>query len=225
MLNSVSATEIQGIAITNQRETMLIWNRITGVAIYNAIVWQDRRGAEECQKLINYQEQITQKTGLILEDYFCASKISWILDHVAGAREMAHNGSLAFGTGGFIMVNTGKTPARSQHKLLTTIAYKIDNQPVYAVEGSIFMAGAVMQWLHDNLGILNNIEDSAQIASQLVDTNGVYLVPAFTGLGAPHWLPHAKGIISGLTRDSTKNHIIRAGLESILTKSTIYSPA
>jgi glycerol kinase len=317
-LNAIDVHEIIGIAITNQRETTVLWERSTGKPIYNAIVWQDRRGASECHKLVNYQNEITQKTGLILESYFCATKIKWILDNVPDARELAAKGQLAFGTidcfllwqltngqvhatditnasrtllfnihtlswdqellkifdipesilpmvndctydygfcepkffgraipikaiagdqhaalfgqtcfksgmskstfgtGCFIMANTGHIAQASNHRLLTTIAYKIEHKPVYAIEGSIFMAGAIMQWLRDNLGILTNVADSAEIAAQLKDTNGVYIVPAFTGLGAPHWLPHAKALITGLTRDSTKNHLIRAALESVV---------
>jgi glycerol kinase len=315
--NNVNIEELVGIAITNQRETTIIWDRTTGLPIYNAIVWQDRRGAGLCEQLASHQEMVSTKTGLILDSYFCATKIKWILENVADASEKAKQGKLAFGTidcfllwkltngkvhatditnasrtllfnihtltwdkelldlfnipsailpqvydctanygvsakdffgkeipicaiagdqhaalfgqacfetgmakstfgtGCFMMLNTGALAQKSSNKLLTTIGFRINSQTTYAIEGSIFMAGAIMQWVSENLGILENINDSARIASELKDTNGVYLVPAFTGLAAPHWKPHAKAIITGLTRDSNKNHIIRAALEAI----------
>lgn len=307
---------IAGIGITNQRETTIIWDRGTGQPVYNAIVWQDRRTADDCASMKRHEGMIAEKTGLLLDPYFSATKIKWILDNVDGARDRAEKGDLAFGTvdcfllwhltggrvhasdatnaartmlynivtqawddelltlfdiphallpevkdnvgafgetlpellgkpymiggmagdqqaaligqccftegmvkstygtGCFALMNIGETFRQSENRLLTTTAYRFDGKPTYAIEGAIFVAGAAIQWLRDNLGILKNSAESEALARSVPDNNGVYFVPAFTGLGAPHWNPHARAAISGLTRESTKAHIARAALEA-----------
>ena len=312
--------QVAAIGITNQRETTLVWDRNTGKPIHNAIVWQDRRTADTCRKLQaeGHAENITAKTGLLLDPYFSGTKISWILDHVPGARERAERGELAFGTvdsflmwrlsnaqahvtdatnacrtllfnihenrwdeqlcnllgvpmsmlpevkdcaahfctthketlgvelpiagvagdqhaatigqvcfepgmikstygtGCFMMLNTGGTPIASSNKLLTTLAYRLDGKTTYAMEGSIFVAGAAVQWLRDGLGIIDSAEQSEALAKGLEDNQGVYLVPAFTGMGAPYWDSEARGALYGLTRDSGPAVITRAALESVV---------
>jgi glycerol kinase len=312
------SADIAGIGITNQRETTVVWNRITGKPVYNAIVWQDRRTAEYCDKLKSEGQSriIQQKTGLIIDAYFSATKIRWILENVSEARKQAEKGELAFGTvdswiiwnltggklhitdvsnasrtmlynihtmewdkdlleifdipenmlpkvrsssdtygetsgqfstpipvagiagdqqaalfgqmciepgmvkntygtGCFMMMNIGSKPTESQSNLLTTIAWKIGNETRYALEGSIFIAGAVVQWLRDGLGIIATSGDVEKLAAQVKDSDGVYFVPAFAGLGAPHWNQHARGTMVGITRGSTSAHIARAALDSI----------
>lgn len=312
------SSQIAGIGITNQRETTVVWDRVTGKPVYNAIVWQDRRTAEFCDKMkeSGHGKRITQKTGLIIDAYFSATKINWILNNVEGARERAARGLLAFGTidtwliwnlsrgkvhitdvsnasrtmlfnihtlqwdkelleifhipesmlpevrssseiyceaeglfntkipvsgmagdqqaalfgqlcispgmvkntygtGCFMVMNTGKKPIESGNNLLTTIAWKIGNQTEYALEGSIFIAGAVVQWLRDELGIIRKSSDIEKLASKVSDNGGVYFVPAFVGMGAPHWNQHTRGTITGLTRGSNASHIARAAMESI----------
>lgn len=314
------AEDIAAIGITNQRETTIVWDKSTGEAIYNAIVWQDRRTAKRCENLQQNAEiaaKVTAKTGLLIDPYFSASKIEWLLDNVAGARTKAEAGQLCFGTvdtfllwhltegtafatdasnasrtllfnivencwdqellalfnipqamlpevknsadnfgqtakqlfggsiainamigdqqaslvgqacfekgmmkgtygtGCFVMVNTGAEILYSQHKMLSTVAYRINNKSTYALEGSIFMAGATMQWLRDGLQLLTNVDCSAAIAQSMQSDHHVYLVPAFTGLGAPHWQPDARGAIIGLTRDSGIKEIVTAGLASV----------
>jgi glycerol kinase len=310
---------IKAAGITNQRETTLIWDKTTGKAIYNAIVWQDRRTAAICRSLTTPETQktIQEKTGLRLDPYFSATKAAWILDHVSGARESAEKGNLAFGTidtfliwrltggkvhatdatnasrtnlyniktsewdptlldlfkvpvtilphvknsaddygtidptlfgghipitgvagdqqaatigqacfqkgdikstygtGCFVMQNTGRDLVLSDNQLLTTIAYQLDNTPTYALEGSIFIAGAAVQWLRDELGILENAAESERMIKAADPNSHIYLVPAFTGLGAPHWNPEARGAIFGLTRASGPNEFIRAAVESV----------
>lgn len=311
-------SNIEAIGITNQRETTLVWDRKTGKPIYNAIVWQDRRTSEYCDRLKEQKgliQKIRKKTGLIIDAYFSATKIKWILDNVDGARKRAENGELAFGTvdswliwnltqgkthvtdvtnasrtmlyniktgewdkeildlldippsllpevksssevyaetrnvasgipiagiagdqqaalfgqrcikpgmvkntygtGCFMVMNTGEEPIISENNLLTTIAWEIDGKVEYALEGSIFIAGAVVQWLRDELGIIENSADVERLAASVNDNNGVYLVPAFAGLGAPHWNQHARGTIVGLTRGASAGHIARAALEGI----------
>ncbi|MEE9347181.1 MAG: glycerol kinase GlpK [Robiginitomaculum sp.] len=310
---------VTAIGITNQRETSIIWERKTGKPIYNAIVWQDRRTADICAQLkqrVN-EGDINEKTGLLLDPYFSATKIAWILDHVPGAREKANSGGLAFGTvdsfliarltgggrhvtdatnasrtnlynimtgewddelleifnvpaailpkvldcsadfgtttpdifgrpipifgvagdqqaaaigqacfdagdikstygtGCFVMLSTGTARLRSKNRLLSTIAYQIDGAPSYALEGSIFIAGAAMQWLRDGIGVIDDAGQSGAIAGAQESNNGVYMVPAFTGLGAPHWQPDARGAIFGITRDTTRADFVRAALESV----------
>lgn len=310
---------IAGIGITNQRETTLVWERATSEPIYNAIVWQDRRTADFCEKLRcgGHEEHVATATGLLLDPYFSATKLRWILDHVPDARQRAEAGELAFGTidsfllwrltggrvhatdvtnasrtmlynihqlqwdksllelfqipatilpevkecaddygttdpelfgtplpiggvagdqqaaaigqgcldagmikstygtGCFMLLNTGKEACRSQHRLLTTIAYRIHGETSYALEGSIFVAGAAIQWLRDGLKLIRKAKDIEELVAALPSNRGVYMVPAFTGLGAPHWDPHARGAIFGLTRDTGIAEIARATLESV----------
>jgi len=316
---SVDGAGLAAVGITNQRETTLVWNRKTGEAIYNAIVWQDRRTAETCAKLkeAGHEDMVTRKTGLLLDPYFSATKVAWILDNVPGARDSAKAGDLAFGTvdswliwkltggerhvtdatnasrtmlynivdgcwdddllslfnvpasmlpevlesadnfgttrkdvvgfevpilgvagdqqaatvgqacfkpgmmkstygtGCFALMNTGTTMVPSQNRLLTTIAYRLDGQTFYALEGAIFVAGAAVQWLRDGLGILDSAEQSGTLAAKADPKTGVYLVPAFTGLGAPHWDPNARGALFGLTRATGPEDLARAALESV----------
>lgn len=319
--SALQAEDILAIGITNQRETTLVWDKTTGEPIYNAIVWQDRRTAERCKNLKKSADIVTKvkdKTGLLLDPYFSASKVEWLLDNVAGAREKAEAGKLCFGTvdtfllwhltkgktfatdatnasrtmlfniiencwddellsifnipkamlpevknsaddfgvtdvehfgqpiaisamigdqqaalvgqacfekgmmkstygtGCFVMVNTGKQAKYSQHKMLTTIAYRLAGEITYALEGSIFMAGATMQWIRDGIKLIDNVEQSQAIAESMTAENHVYLVPAFTGLGAPHWQPDARGAIVGLTRDSGITEIVTAALASVV---------
>jgi glycerol kinase len=317
---SVTSAQIAAIGITNQRETTIVWDRLTGMPVYHAIVWQDRRTADYCNKL---KEQglsttIQQKTGLIIDAYFSATKLKWILDNVPGARAKAGKGELAFGTvdswlvwklsagqlhitdvsnasrtmllnihtcawddellklfdiprnmlpevkasselygtsgsiiapssnipiagiagdqqaalfgqlctqpgmvkntygtGCFMLMNTGTKAVDSKNNLLTTVAWKINNQVEYALEGSIFIAGAVVQWLRDGLHLIRASGDVESLAAQVNETDGVYIVPAFAGLGAPHWNQYARGSIFGMTRGSTNAHLARAALESI----------
>ena len=311
--------QIVGIGITNQRETTVVWDRSTGKPICNSIVWQDRRTAAFCDELkaANMGDVIKQKTGLVIDAYFSASKLKWILDHIPGAREKGENGELAFGTidswlvwkltdggvhatdvsnasrtmllnihtgewddellnvfsvprsmlpevkasskifgvtgnivpdshipiagiagdqqaalfgqmctqpgmvkntygtGCFMLMNTGTKAIASKNNLLTTIAWKIDDKIEYALEGSVFIAGAVVQWLRDGLKIIRRSEDVEELSAKAADSGGVYLVPAFAGLGAPHWNQHARGTLFGLTRGSSNAHIARAALDSI----------
>jgi glycerol kinase len=315
----ISTSDINSIGITNQRETTLVWNKVTGKTLYNAIVWQDRRTSSYCSALKNagYEATVTEKTGLLLDPYFSATKVKWILDNVPNAREQANNGELAFGTvdsyllwrltdgkshktdatnasrtllfnihtqqwdnellalfdipqsmlpevmdssadfgvtakhlfdvempingvagdqqaalfgqacyangsakstygtGCFLMVNTGQQALSSKNKLLTTVGYRLDGKVTYALEGSIFVAGAVIQWLRDGLKIIKNAADSEEIAKRVKVDHGVYLVPAFTGLGAPYWDPDARGAMIGLTRGTGVDEIISAGLQSV----------
>ncbi len=304
--------------ITNQRETTIIWDRVTGMPIYNAIVWQDRRTAARCAALAaqGHEEMISARTGLLLDPYFSASKIAWILDEIPGARARAEAGELAFGTvesfllwrlsggvhlsdatnasrtslydinngkwdeellalfevpaallptvcpnagkfaliaqglpggglpitgmagdqqaaaigqacyrpgemkitfgtGAFMLANTGDTAVQSKHRLLTTIAWEIEGVRSYAMEGSILSAGSTLQWMRDGLGIIENAGDSEEMAKSIADTGGVYMVPAFAGLGAPWWDAQARGAIVGLTRGTGPAQIARAGLEAV----------
>ncbi len=311
--------EVYGIGITNQRETVVVWDRETGQPIYNAIVWQCRRTADYCAKLKadGKEPLIKKKTGLILDPYFSASKLKWILDNVDGAREKAERGELCFGTidswliwnltggevhatdysnasrtmiynihtlewdeellelfniprtilpkvmpssgvfgytdakilgavlpiggvagdqqaalfgqccfeagelkntygtGAFLLMNTGDKPYMTTNGLITTVGWGIGNKVTYALEGSVFTCGAAVQWLRDGLKILESSADSEYYASKVEDSGGVMVVPAFSGLGAPWWDPYARGIIIGITRATTKYHIIRATLESM----------
>ena len=318
--NGIDAKQIKGIGITNQRETTIIWNRYTGEPVYNAIVWQCRRTAEmiDALKEEGFDRVIREKTGLIADAYFSASKIAWILDHVEGAREQAEKGDLLFGTvdtwliwnltgglvhvtdytnasrtmlfdihklcwdeeilakfhipramlpevkpssciygytdekvlvgnvpiagaagdqqaalfgqgcyqpgdvkntygtGCFLLMNTGTDPVMSGNGLLTTIAASTDPEKVeYALEGSIFVAGAANQWLRDGMRLVESTPETEKYASQVEDTDGVYIVPAFAGMGAPYWNQYARGTVVGLTRGCTREHFIRATLESI----------
>ena len=314
----LESSNIAAIGITNQRETTVVWNRKTGKPVYNAIVWQDRRTSNFCDQLKadGLSNIILDKTGLIIDAYFSATKVKWILDNVKGARQQAESGQLAFGTidswliwnltkgklhitdvsngsrtmllnihtlkwdkellkifdipasmlpevrsssdfygetshlfstaipisgiagdqqsalfgqmcieagmvkntygtGCFMMMNIGSKPIKSSSRLLTTVAWEIGNETVYALEGSIFIAGAVVQWLRDGLGIIRSSGDVEKLASKVKSSEGVYFVPAFAGLGAPHWEQHARGTIVGITRGTTSAHIARAALDSI----------
>jgi len=318
--NKVQAEQIAAIGITNQRETTIIWNRETGEPIHNAIVWQCRRTAEDCDKLRNdgLAQFFQDRTGLVLDAYFSGTKVKWLLDHVKGARELAAKGKLAFGTvdswliwkltggrihatdpsnasrtllyniktsdwddellkilnvprqilphvtpssaligetdaalfgrsipiagnagdqqaalfgqvcttpgmskntygtGCFMLANTGTQLVKSKNNLLTTVAWQIGDAAMeYALEGSVFIAGAAVQWLRDGLKIITNAAETEALATSVADNGGVYFVPAFVGLGAPHWDAYARGTIAGLTRGSTREHIVRAALESI----------
>jgi glycerol kinase len=315
----LAVENLAAIGITNQRETTVVWERATGKPIYNAIVWQDRRTASFCDELKRKQldKIIQQKTGLVVDAYFSATKVKWILDNVEGARAKANNGELCFGTidtwllwnltkgqvhatdvsnasrtmlcnihtlqwdgeleklfdipgnmlpqirsssevygttqnilsaknipiagiagdqqsalfgqmctqpgmvkntygtGCFMLMNTGEKPVVSSNNLLTTVAWKVNGITHYALEGSVFIAGAVVQWLRDGLGIIAKSADVEALAAKVNSNDGVYVVPAFTGLGAPHWNQDARGTIVGLTRGSSAGHIARAALESI----------
>jgi len=313
----ISPNKIAAIGITNQRETTIIWDRKTGEPVYNAIVWQDRRTAEYCNRLKSqgHEPSIATKTGLLLDPYFSATKLAWILDNVDGARERAEAGELAFGTvdtwllwnltegashatdatnasrtmlynihrgewdaellalfnippnllptvkdcaadfghssllgamipilgiagdqqaatlgqacfnrgmmkstygtGCFALLNTGDTPVNSSNRLLTTIAYQLDGKTTYALEGSIFIAGAAVQWLRDGLGIIDSAKQSGELAAMADDNQQVYMIPAFTGLGAPWWDPDARGALIGLTRGTGPAELSRAALESV----------
>jgi len=315
----VQARNVAAIGITNQRETTVVWERRTGRPLYNAIVWQDRRTAAVCDalKARGLEARISAKTGLLLDAYFSATKLGWILDNVPGARARAEAGELAFGTidtwlvwkltagaahvtdpsnasrtllydihagrwdpelleifgipdrvlpevrassgvvartaeglfaaripiagiagdqqaalfgqrcvtpgtakntygtGCFMLMHTGTRPVASRNKLLTTAACQTGGGPEYALEGSVFIAGAVVQWLRDGLGIIKSSADIERLAASVADNGGVYLVPAFAGTGSPHWDPYARGAILGLTRGSAAAHIARAALESI----------
>lgn len=310
---------IKAIGITNQRETTIVWNKKTGKPIYHAIVWQDRRTADYCKTIAEkgLDKIIQEKTGLLIDSYFSASKINWILNHVSGARAMAEKGELAFGTvdswlvynltngekhitdvtnasrtllfnintltwddelldifeipksmlpevcsssevygetstelgtnripiagiagdqqaalfgqlctqkgmvkntygtGCFLLMNIGDKPVISKNNLVTTVAWKIGNEVNYALEGSIFIGGAVVQWLRDELGIIRKSNEIEKLATSVPNTDGVYLVPAFSGLGAPHWNSQARGTLLGLSRGSNDAHVARAALESI----------
>mgnify|MGYP001178925835 FL=1 len=314
---------LASIGITNQRETTVVWDRASGEPIYNAIVWQDRRTADTCERLreAGHEVEVNARTGLLLDPYFCATKIAWILDHVEGARQSAEKGDLAFGTvdtfllwrltggkvhatdatnasrtslfnihqqnwdetlltlfnipvsllpqvkdsaadfgttdtavlgqsiavgalvgdqqaalvgqaclapgmlkstygtGCFAILNTGSEALASHHRLLTTIAYRLEGVATYALEGSIFVAGASVQWLRDELGLVDSANETATLAAGLDSNEGVYLVPAFTGLGAPYWNPHARGTLLGMTRATTPAHIARATLEAACYQS------
>lgn len=311
--------EVVAVGITNQRETTVLWDRATGEAIYPAIVWQDRRTADWCESLKkqSLEPSVNNKTGLLIDPYFSATKIRWILDNVPGARQRAERGELAFGTidsfllwrltggrehrtdatnasrtllfnihdqdwdpelldlfgipasllpqvmdsaadfgqivgngrlggtsvmgmagdqqaalfgqtcfetgmakstygtGCFLMLNTGDKALTSEHRLLTTVAYRLNGKPAYALEGSIFIAGAAIQWLRDGLQLIRDACETEPLAEGTPVDHGVYLVPAFTGLGAPYWDPNARGAIFGLTRDTGIKEIVTAGLQSV----------
>ncbi|MCP5073129.1 MAG: glycerol kinase GlpK [Rhodobacteraceae bacterium] len=314
-----SSSDIAAIGITNQRETTIVWDKASGRAIHNAIVWQDRRTADYCRELkdAGHEPMVTEKTGLLLDPYFSATKLKWILDNVEGARDRAANGELLFGTvdsfliwhltggkshvtdatnaartmlydirngcwsgticglldipmqmlpevkdcaaefgvtradlfgseipilgvagdqqaatigqacfepgmmkstygtGCFVLINTGDVLVYSQHRLLTTIAYQLDGKPTYALEGSIFIAGAVVQWLRDGLKIIRDASETQGLAETADETESIILVPAFTGLGAPYWNAECRGAIFGLTRNTGPAEIAKAALSSV----------
>lgn len=320
----VSPEEIAAIGITNQRETAIVWDKKTGEPIYHAIVWQSRQTAEICRQLAEdgREQMIREKTGLLIDPYFSATKVKWILDHVQGARERAEKGELLFGTvdsflvykltggrvhatdysnasrtllyniydldwdqelldlfeiprsmmpevlpssgsfgvtegkffetgipimgiagdqqaalfgqtcfepgmakntygtGCFMLMNTGEKPAKSGHGMLTTIAWCLDGKVEYALEGSVFVAGSAIQWLRDGLKMIESAPQSEALASEVADSEGVYVVPAFVGLGAPYWKPEARGAVFGLTRGTTRAHFVRATLDSLAYQSS-----
>ena len=315
--------KILTIGITNQRETTILWDKITGKPVYNAIVWQDRRSSEYCKKLIRQKKEtiIYNKTGLLIDAYFSATKIKWIIDNVPKAKELIKKKRLLFGTvdcfllwkltngvdhatdatnasrtmlfnisknkwdkeilkslkisenilpevkdssddfgythksitgksypitgvigdqqsaavgqccfvkgsvkstygtGAFVLMNTGDKKIYSKNKLLTTVCYRLNGKITYALEGSIFIAGAGVQWLRDKVRLVNNANETEKIAKSLKNNGGIYLVPAFTGLGAPYWKPESRGVLCGLTRDTNRKEIIRAMLESVAYQS------
>ena len=317
----ITAKDLAAIGITNQRETTIVWNKDTGKPIYNAIVWQCRRTSEYCDELKKQgiDKIIYEKTGLVLDPYFSATKIKWILDNVSGARDLAKDGKLLFGTvdtylmwnlssenerihktdytnasrtmlfniqtmdwddellelfdiprsmlpsvhpssyefgyaneailgarvpicgvagdqqaalfghlctekgtvkntygtGCFLLMNTGETLIKSEHGLITTLAAGLDEFPQYVLEGSVFVAGALIQWIRDELKLIENAKESEEMALKVDSTDGLYIIPAFVGLGAPYWESNVRGIISGITRGTKKEHIVRAALEAI----------
>ena len=318
----ISPSDIAAIGITNQRETTIVWDRDTGIPVYNAIVWQCRRTADLCEELKKdreFTQYVKENTGLLIDAYFSATKIKWILDNVEGARERAESGNLLFGTvdtwlvwkltdgkvhitdctnasrtmlfnihtlkwdkkileklgipesmlpevknsseiygytdilgtkipiagiagdqqaalfgqlcfdkgdvkntygtGNFILMNTGTKPAESKNGLITTIACAMDGEVTYALEGSVFVGGAVIQWLRDKMRFFSSAQDADYLGAKLMASEGVYFVPSFTGMGAPHWDMYARGSIFGLTRGTTREHIIRAALEAIAFQS------
>ena len=316
---NIEASSVTGIGITNQRETTIVWDRKTGNSIHNAIVWQDRRTSKFCESIRErgLEEKISSRTGLVIDPYFSASKICWILNNIAGARQRAENGELAFGTvdtfllwkltggkshltdvtnasrtqlynihdqcwdkdllelfeippsvlpevkdcaadfgctesslfgspikvagmigdqqaaafgqccfekgnakstygtGSFLMLNTGDEVVKSENRLLSTIAYRLNGEISYAVEGSIFMAGATIQWVRDKMKLIKNAAESEVLARQANEDHNVFLVPAFTGLGAPYWDPNARGSIFGMTRDTGAEELVSAALMSV----------
>jgi glycerol kinase len=317
--SGLGARGIAAIGITNQRETVVLWERSTGKPVHPAIVWQDRRTAEACARLKSggAEDLVRQRTGLLLDPYFSGTKIGWLLDEVAGVWARAERGELAvgtidcfllwrltagrvhatdvtnasrtmlfdihrgqwddellrllrvprallpevkdssshfgdtapglfehpipiggiagdqqaalvgqacfepgmakstYGTGCFLLLNTGDTPVPSKNRMLTTPAYRIKGRTTYAMEGSIFAAGAAVKWLRDGLGVIRDVAETAALAGRVPDSHGIYLVPAFVGLGAPHWVPEARALICGLTLDATAAHLARAALESV----------
>jgi len=319
VLDHAESDRVAALGITNQRETIVVWDRSTGEPIHRAIVWQDRRTADECARLKGdgVEAAVRERTGLLLDPYFSATKIAWILDNVAGARTRAENGELAcgtidcfllwrltggavhatdatnasrtslfdirrqcwddelcrlfrvpqallpavhdnshifgitapglferqlpiagmagdqqaalfgqacfepgmvkstYGTGCFMLVNTGEAPVASQHRLLTTTAYRLAGKATYALEGSIFVAGAAVKWLRDGLGVITDAAQTDSMATSVPESHGVYMVPAFVGLGAPHWDPDARAAIFGLTLNATAAHLARAALEAV----------
>jgi len=319
IIENIDPKSIASIGIANQRETTVVWNKLTSIPVYNAIVWQCKRTSKKCEELISegYSNKIHSKTGLVIDSYFSGTKINWILNNITNAYDMAKMGELAFGTidtwliwnltyrkshltdhtnasrtliyniddknwdtelleifdipiqilpkiknssddfgrinksifgveipitgvagdqqsalygqlafekgmvkctygtGCFMLTNTGKSRINSQNGLLTTIACDAWGNPVYSIEGAVFIGGAVIQWLRDELKLINNASETEEIAKSIDSTNGVYIVPAFTGLGAPYWDMNSRGIISGITRGTNSSHLVRASLESI----------
>ncbi|MGB0753649.1 MAG: glycerol kinase GlpK [Candidatus Pseudothioglobus sp.] len=317
--SKIDPSQIRAVGITNQRETTVVWDKVTGKPIYNAIVWQDRRTSDQCQNLkdLGHESLVNEKTGLLLDPYFCATKIAWILDNVSGARQKANEGQLLFGTidcflmwrlsnqqihstdatnacrtmlynihdgcwdedllklfnipssmlpkvcdnaadfgkvdesifgseipitasigdqpsalvgqacfqpgmvkstygtGCFVLINTGYEPVKSNNKLLTTLAFQVNGKTCYALEGSIFVAGAAVQWLRDGLKFIESAQESESLAMQADDSQDVYLVPAFVGLGAPYWDPDCRGALFGMTRNTGPAEITKATLESV----------
>ena len=250
--SGIHSDRIAAIGISNQRETTVVWDRVSGQPIYNAIVWQCRRTAPAIDALVEQgcEELVRARTGLTLDPYFSASKVQWILDNVDGARESAaasdimtnmppimgvagdqqaslfghccfHPGQTknTYGTGCFMLMNTGDEIVESKNGLVSTIGIAADGKISYALEGSIFAAGSTMNWLRNNMGIISSVSESAQLAASINDNEGCYFVPAFAGLGAPWWDPRARGIVCGLTGASSRATIVRAACESMAYQS------
>ena len=247
--NNISPGQIHSMGITNQRETTIIWNRKTGTPIHKAIVWQDRRTASICEKLEKEgkADLFYQKTGLLLDAYFSGTKIKWILDSDPEIKKQAEKGELAFGTldswliwkltlfgqmcinagdvkntygtGCFCIMNTGEKPVQSKNKMLTTIGYQINGKVNYALEGSVFISGAAVQWLRDQLGIISSASEIEALAETVENNGGITFITAMAGLGAPYWDPHATASIIGITRGTEKGHIARATLEAIAMRT------
>ncbi|HGI4750974.1 TPA: FGGY family carbohydrate kinase [Streptococcus agalactiae] len=241
--SSIKPGQIEAIGITNQRETTVVWDKKTGLPIYNAIVWQSRQTAPIADQLKQegHTNMIHEKTGLVIDAYFSATKVRWILDHVPGAQERAEKGEVpisgmagdqqaalfgqlafepgmvknTYGTGSFIIMNTGEEMQLSQNNLLTTIGYGINGKVHYALEGSIFIAGSAIQWLRDGLRMIETSSESEGLAQSSTSDDEVYVVPAFTGLGAPYWDSNARGSVFGLTRGTSKEDFVKATLQSI----------
>ena len=240
---NLNATHVAAVGITNQRETTVVWEKVTGRPIHNAIVWQDTRTQAICDELakVGGVERFKAVTGLPLATYFAGPKVRWILDHVYGAckpgilidvpvagilgdQHAATFGQACldvgtakntYGTGNFMLLNTGAEIVASKNGLLTTVCYQLgDDKPVYALEGSIAVTGSLIQWLRDNLGLIKDAKEVETLAATVEDNGGAYFVPAFSGLFAPHWRPDARGALVGLTRFVNKGHIARAALEA-----------
>jgi glycerol kinase len=238
------AADVAALGLANQRETVVVWERATGAPIHNAVVWQDRRTDAVCASLKaeGLESEITRRTGLLLDPYFSATKLGWILDHVDGARAKAEAGELLFGTidafliwrmtvgqacfapgmakitygtGAFALLHTGDAPVASRNKLLTTVALQLGGRRTFALEGAIFVAGAAVQWLRDGLKLVREAAETDALARAADPGQDVYLVPAFVGLGAPHWDAGARAALIGLTRGTGAAEIARATLESV----------
>src|SRR2546429_337714 len=214
----LTALDIAGVGITNQRETTVVWNRDTGAPVHHAIVWQDRRTAAACDRLKArglaplIKRETTLFGGRVPIAGIAGDQQAALFGQACTQPGMVKN---TYGTGCFMLMNTGTKPIASKNNLLTTVAWRIGNRTEYALEGSIFIAGAVVQWLRDGLGIIESSSEVEALAAQVADTGGVYLVPAFAGLGAPHWDPYARGLLAGITRGTTAAHVARAALEGI----------
>src|SRR5437868_5583108 len=218
--SNVSLKEMVAVGITNQRETTLLWDRQSGEPLHRAIVWQDRRTAPLCQDLraAGAESLVRERTGLVIDPYFSGTKLTWLLDNVPGARARAERGELAFGTGCFMLMHTGDRVVQSQNGLVSTACAQI-REKEYALEGSVFIAGAVVQWLRDQLQFFASSAEVEKLAASVLDSGDVFLVPAFTGLGAPYWDANARGALIGITRGTSRAHIARAALESIAYQS------
>jgi glycerol kinase len=204
------ATDLRAIGMDNQGETCMAWDKISGEPVYQAIVWQDRRTARAADKLKEaYGDMITRKTGVQVDAYFSALKIKWILENVENAIKTT------YGTGCFMLMNTGTKPVPSQHGLITTAVWGINNQITFALDGGVYIAGAAVQWLRDGLQIIKTPAETEALAGSVPDTGDVYFVPAFVGLAAPYWDQYARGILIGITGGTTRAHLVRATLESI----------
>src|SRR5919106_262037 len=218
----VAASSLAAIGITNQRETTVVWDRQTLRPVHPAIVWQDRRTAPLCEELRaeGWENRIAERTGLVIDPYFSGTKLAWLLEHVDGVRADAEAGRLAFGTVDAYLVarlTGGRAHVTDHTNASRTLVFDIHRMDGvrYALEGSIFVTGAAIQWLRDGLGLLGSASEAGPLAASVPDTGGVYFVPALVGLGAPWWDPYARGIIVGITRGTTRAHLVRAAVEAI----------